>query len=149
MAGLWAPIPILDMSCFISSDEAGTLSRKTASSIPAAIKAVETVDTGLGKIAKAIESMGGALLVTADHGNAEMMVDPATGAPHTAHTLNPVPVLIANAPEWVTGLRNGRLSDIAPTVLALLGLPQPEAMTGRSLIVAERAVRAAGARASA
>ncbi|MBX6322089.1 MAG: 2,3-bisphosphoglycerate-independent phosphoglycerate mutase [Rhodospirillaceae bacterium] len=117
--------------------------------LEAAIRAVEAVDACLGRLEEAVRRAGGALIITADHGNAEMMVDPVTGAPHTAHTLNPVPVLVVNAPAWVMGLRNGRLSDIAPTVLALLGLPQPEAMTGRSLIVAERAVQAAGARASA
>src|SRR4029079_17946319 len=66
-------------------------------SLPAAIKAVETVDTGLGKIANAIQRQGGALLVTADHGNCEMMRDPVTGGPHTAHTLNPVPIVLLGA----------------------------------------------------
>jgi len=102
-------------------------------SIPAAIKAVETVDTGLGKIANAIESMGGALLVTADHGNAEMMVDPATGGPHTAHTLNPVPLILMGAGNRVV-VKEGRLADIAPTLLELMGLPKPAEMTGTSLM---------------
>ena len=102
-------------------------------SIPAAIKAVETVDTGLGKIANAIESMGGALLVTADHGNAEMMVDPATGGPHTAHTLNPVPLILMGAGNRVV-VKEGRLADIAPTLLELMGLPKPAEMTGTSLL---------------
>jgi len=102
-------------------------------SIPAAIKAVETVDTGLGKIANAIESMGGALLVTADHGNAEMMVDPATGGPHTAHTLNPVPLILMGAGNRVV-VKEGRLADIAPTLLELMGLPKPAEMTGASLL---------------
>ena len=102
-------------------------------SIPAAIKAVETVDTGLGKIANAIESMGGALLVTADHGNAEMMVDPATGGPHTAHTLNPVPLILMGAGNRVV-VKKGRLADIAPTLLELMGLPKPAEMTGTSLM---------------
>ncbi|MGG5820487.1 2,3-bisphosphoglycerate-independent phosphoglycerate mutase [Falsiroseomonas sp. HW251] len=102
-------------------------------SLPAAIKAVETVDAGLGRIAEAITAMGGRLLVTADHGNAELMRDPVTGGPHTAHTTNPVPVLLHNAPAGTT-LHDGRLADIAPTLLALLGLPQPPAMTGQSLL---------------
>jgi len=102
-------------------------------SLPAAIKACEAVDAGLGRIAGAISEAGGALLVTADHGNAELMRDPATGGPHTAHTTNPVPVLLHNAPPGTT-LAEGRLADLAPTLLALLGLAQPAAMTGRSLL---------------
>jgi len=98
----------------------------------AAIKAVEAVDSGLGKAVAAIEETGGTMLVCADHGNCETMIDPETGDPHTAHTLNKVPVwLIGSA---ATGLRDGRLADVAPTVLALLGIAQPGAMTGRSLI---------------
>ena len=102
-------------------------------SIPAAVKAVEAVDTGLGKIARAIEQMGGALLVTADHGNAEMMVDPETGGPHTAHTLNPVPVILMGAGNRLV-VREGRLADIAPTLLELMELPKPAEMTGTSLL---------------
>ena len=101
--------------------------------LAAAIKAVETVDAGLGAIADAVLAQGGALLVTADHGNCEMMRDPQTGGPHTAHTLNPVPVLLAGAAAG-TRLRDGILADLAPTLLALLGMAQPAAMTGRSLI---------------
>ena len=100
--------------------------------LSAAILAVEAVDDGLGAIADAVAARGGALLVTADHGNAELMRDPVTGGPHTAHTTNVVPVLLAGRPG--VGLREGRLADVAPTLLALLGLQQPEAMTGRSLI---------------
>jgi 2,3-bisphosphoglycerate-independent phosphoglycerate mutase len=109
--------------------------------VAAAINAVEAVDHCLGRLADAVRRAGGVLLITADHGNAEMMRDPATGQPHTAHTLNPVPVLLVNAPPGVTGLHDGRLADIAPTLLALLGLRQPAAMTGRPLLVraAERA----------
>jgi 2,3-bisphosphoglycerate-independent phosphoglycerate mutase len=101
-------------------------------SLPAAIRAVETVDACLGRIAAAVQSQGGALLVTADHGNAEMMRDPATGGPHTAHTTNKVPVLLQGGPA--TSLDDGRLADVAPTLLALMGLPQPAEMTGRSLL---------------
>jgi 2,3-bisphosphoglycerate-independent phosphoglycerate mutase len=102
--------------------------------LAAAIKAVEAVDTGLGAIADAVAAPGGALLVTPEHGNCELMKDPKTGGPHTAHTLNQVPVLLAGAPG-VTGLHDGRLADIAPTLLALLGLPKPAVMTGQSLLV--------------
>lgn len=102
-------------------------------SLPAAIRAVETVDAGLGRIAEAVRRQGGALLVTADHGNCEMMRDPETGGPHTAHTTNPVPVLLMGGPPG-TALADGRLADVAPTLLALMGLPQPAAMTGRSLL---------------
>ncbi|MCU0985766.1 MAG: 2,3-bisphosphoglycerate-independent phosphoglycerate mutase [Acetobacteraceae bacterium] len=102
-------------------------------SLAAATKAVEAVDAGLGAIAAAIAEAGGALLVTADHGNAELMRDPVTGGPHTAHTLNPVPVILCGGPEGAT-LRDGRLADVAPTLLSLLGLPKPAAMTGESLL---------------
>ncbi len=102
-------------------------------SLPAAIAACEAVDTGLGAIMAAMRAAGGALLVTADHGNAELMRDPATGGPHTAHTLNRVPVMLQGAPPGAT-LVDGRLADVAPTLLALLGLPQPAAMTGQSLL---------------
>ncbi len=102
-------------------------------SLAAATKAVEAVDSGLGRIAAAIAEVGGALLVTADHGNAELMRDPATGGPHTAHTLNPVPVILCGGPAGA-GLRDGRLADVAPTLLRLLGLPKPAAMTGESLV---------------
>jgi 2,3-bisphosphoglycerate-independent phosphoglycerate mutase len=109
--------------------------------IAAAVKAVEAVDRCLGRLADAVARAGGTLLITADHGNAEMMRDPETGQPHTAHTLNPVPILLVNPPPGVTGISDGRLADIAPTLLALLGLRQPAAMTGRPLLLraAERA----------
>jgi len=102
--------------------------------LSAAIKAVETVDEQLGKVMAALEEVGGAMIVTADHGNCEMMVDPVTGGPHTAHTTNPVPVVMFGGPEGVT-LRDGLLSDLAPTLLELMHLEQPEEMTGKSLIV--------------
>lgn len=73
------------------------------------------------------------MIVTADHGNCEMMIDLETGGPHTAHTLNPVPVVVTGGPAGAT-LRSGRLADLAPTVLALMGLPQPAEMTGMSLL---------------
>ena len=101
-------------------------------SLPAAIKAVETVDAGLGRIAEAIAEAGGALLVTADHGNCELMRDPVTGGPHTAHTTNPVPSAARRAAT--RALADGRLADIAPTLLELMDLPQPNEMTGASLL---------------
>ncbi len=105
-------------------------------SLPAAIKAVETVDAGLGRIADAIAKSGGALLVTADHGNCEMMRDPQTGGPHTAHTTNPVPVLLLGARNRALNAE-GRLADIAPTLLELMELPKPKEMTGASLLRAD------------
>jgi 2,3-bisphosphoglycerate-independent phosphoglycerate mutase len=105
-------------------------------SLPAAIKAVETVDAGLGRIAQAIEKSGGALLVTADHGNCEMMRDPQTGGPHTAHTTNPVPLLLVGARNRALAAE-GRLADIAPTLLELMELPKPKEMTGASLLRAD------------
>jgi 2,3-bisphosphoglycerate-independent phosphoglycerate mutase len=103
-------------------------------SLPAAIKAVETVDTGLGRIVEAIRQAGGALLVTADHGNCEMMRDPVTGGPHTAHTTGPVPILVFGVGGSAAALRDGRLADIAPTLLQLMGLPKPSEMSGGSLL---------------
>jgi 2,3-bisphosphoglycerate-independent phosphoglycerate mutase len=100
--------------------------------LKAAIKAVETVDTGLGRIVEAIQKAGGALLVTADHGNCETMRDPETGEPHTAHTTNPVPLLLVGGED--VSLKEGRLSDLAPTMLALMDLPQPAEMGGKSLL---------------
>ncbi len=100
--------------------------------LAAAIKAVEAVDAGLGAIAEAIADRGGALLVTADHGNCELMRDPDTGAPHTAHTTNPVPVFLAGGPPGIS-LHDGVLADLAPTLLKLMDLPQPQAMTGTAL----------------
>ncbi len=102
--------------------------------LAAAVKAVETIDHCLGRLAAALTRVGGAMLVTADHGNAELMRDPATGQPHTAHTTNPVPLVLVNPPPGVTGLGDGKLADIAPTLLALLGIERPRAMTGRSLL---------------
>jgi len=101
--------------------------------LDAAIKACEAVDAGLGKVLAAVGKAGGAMIVTADHGNCETMVDPDTGGPHTAHTTNLVPVVLFGGPEGAT-LADGRLADLAPTLLALMGLPQPDEMTGQSLI---------------
>ncbi len=102
--------------------------------LEAAIRAVEEVDRDLGAVLEAVAETGGAILVTADHGNCEMMVDPVTGGPHTAHTLNPVPVVLVGGPEGAT-LRDGRLADLAPTLLDLMGIAPPPEMNGRSLIV--------------
>jgi 2,3-bisphosphoglycerate-independent phosphoglycerate mutase len=101
-------------------------------SLAAAVTAVETVDACLGRVVDAVTKQGGALLVTADHGNCEMMRDPETGEPHTAHTLNPVPAILVGRAG--TSLADGRLADVAPTLLDLMGLDQPAEMTGRSLI---------------
>ena len=101
-------------------------------SLPAAIKAVETVDTGLGRIVEALNKAGGALLVTADHGNCEMMRDPETGGVHTSHTTNPVPVIVMGS--GAKSLAEGRLADLAPTMLEIMGLPKPAEMTGMSLL---------------
>ncbi|WP_263381720.1 2,3-bisphosphoglycerate-independent phosphoglycerate mutase [Granulicella arctica] len=99
------------------------------------IRAVETVDTQLGRIYQAIRQRGGSLLVTADHGNAEMLIDPATGGPHTAHTTNPVPFLLVSDQGGAVR-EGGSLRDISPTVLGLLGLDLPREMTGGDLRVA-------------
>ena len=101
-------------------------------SLAAAVKAVETVDACLGRVVEAVTAQGGALLVTADHGNCETMRDPETGEPHTAHTLNPVPVALVGVDG--VSLADGRLADVAPTLLDLMGLAQPPEMTGTSLI---------------
>ena len=101
--------------------------------LQAAIKACEAVDAGLGQVIEAVTKAGGAMIVTADHGNCEMMVDPVTGGPHTAHTTNLVPVILVGGPEGAT-LRDGRLADLSPTLLGLMGLDTPPQMTGKSLL---------------
>jgi len=98
--------------------------------IPAAVKAVEAVDACLGDVVAAVEARGGACIVTADHGNCDHMLEP-DGSPNTAHSLNPVPLIVT---QEGLELHEGILADVAPTALELLGIPQPEAMTGRSLI---------------
>jgi len=104
--------------------------------LDAAISAVEVVDEGIGRIVDAALAKGGAVIITADHGNCELMKDPETGQPHTAHTLNPVPLLYVNdADRGATVRSGGRICDVAPTMLELMGLPVPAAMTGKNLLV--------------
>jgi 2,3-bisphosphoglycerate-independent phosphoglycerate mutase len=101
--------------------------------LPAAVRAVETVDQCLARLLASAEKAGASVLITADHGNCEMMIDPATGGPHTAHTVNPVPFLL-KAADFRGALRGGgSLRDVGPTVLGLLGLEPPAVMTGRDL----------------
>lgn len=100
--------------------------------LEAVIKAVETVDEGIGRIYEAVKAQGGALILTADHGNADQLWDDSTNGPHTAHTLNPVPFVVCNAGDIT--LQPGRLADIAPTMLSLLGEEQPDEMGGECLI---------------
>jgi len=102
--------------------------------LPATIRAIETLDACLARLAEAVRARGGVLAITADHGNAEQMKDPVTGQPHTAHTTNPVPLVVLADGMEKLALAEGLLADVAPTVLALVGLPQPAAMTGRSLV---------------
>ena len=102
----------------------------------AAIKAVEAVDACLGRLMEAVKKAGGVLFVTADHGNAEQMFDAASGQKHTQHTLNRVPALLFNAPAAVRSLADGKLADVAPTLLELIGVPQPAEMTGKSMLSA-------------
>jgi 2,3-bisphosphoglycerate-independent phosphoglycerate mutase len=112
------------------------------------VKAVRAVDEALGRVEAAVRARGGAMLVTADHGNAETMRDQLSGQAHTAHTMNLVPVLLCGAERAWRGatLRDGKLADVAPTLLELLGLPQPKEMTGRSLIKPKDKARAAAER---
>lgn len=102
--------------------------------LQAAMQACEAVDEGVGKALEALESVGGAMILTADHGNCETMVDPETGGPHTAHTLNPVPVVLIGGPAGASLRAGGRLGDLAPSLLTLMNLPIPDEMTGESLI---------------
>jgi 2,3-bisphosphoglycerate-independent phosphoglycerate mutase len=103
-----------------------------------AIRAVEAVDDGVGQVAAAVARQGGLMFITADHGNCEMMKDPETGGPHTAHTLNRVPAILVGGPAGVT-LADGCLADVAPTLLDLMGMAQPPEMTGVSLAVRDTA----------
>jgi len=102
--------------------------------LEAAKAAVETIDQSLGLLESAIYEAGGVLLVTADHGNCEQMVDEDSGQPFTQHTLNDVPLILLNPPAGIKSLYDGRLCDVAPTLLDLMGLDQPEEMTGISLL---------------
>ena len=102
----------------------------------AAVKAVEAVDECVGRVTEAIREMDGVLLLTADHGNAEQMRDPATGQAHTAHTNLPVP-LIYVGDKNVKAVEGGKLSDIAPTMLSLMGMEIPQEMTGKPLFIVE------------
>ena len=101
----------------------------------AALKAVAAVDDCLGKVEKAIKDVGGVMIVTADHGNAEKMVDEKTGEPYTAHTVGKVPAILVNDQSGVCRLNDGILADLAPTMLDLMGIEQPKEMTGHSLLV--------------
>ena len=103
--------------------------------IPAAISAVEAVDACVGSAVEAVKKVDGALFICADHGNAEKMIDYETGNPHTAHTTNPVPFILVNYDDSYTLREGGCLADIAPTLLQILELPQPEEMTGKSLLI--------------
>lgn len=114
--------------------------------LDAAVKAVETVDACLGEVYNAVRAKGGVMMITADHGNAELMVDPKTGGPHTAHTTNPVPfVLVSEKAKSVKLREGGALADVAPTLLGILGERQPKEMDGRDL----RATKSAAPPASA
>jgi 2,3-bisphosphoglycerate-independent phosphoglycerate mutase len=103
------------------------------------VKAVETVDACLARIETVARTKGGAILITADHGNAEMMIDPTTGGPHTAHTTNPVPfIMVAENGKQFTLRPNGSLRDISPTMLGMLGIDEPQEMTGKDLRLAKK-----------
>ena len=102
--------------------------------LEAAVKAVEAVDAGLGRIYQALRTRNGAWIITADHGNAETMIDPVTGGPHTYHTTNPVPFILVSGQDHIALRSGGALQDVAPTVIALMGAERPKEMTGRDLI---------------
>ena len=102
-------------------------------SLEAAIKAIEAIDECVGKVIEIAKEKKAVILITADHGNAEQMIDYKTGEPHTAHTTNPVPLILFGM-DNVT-LKSGKLADLAPTMLDIMGLEKPEEMTGESLIV--------------
>ena len=103
-------------------------------SLPAAIKAVEAVDECVGKVVEAMLAHEGTMLITADHGNCEQMIDYKTGDPHTAHTTNPVPLILVTKNEKLK-IKEGKLADLAPTMLDILGIEKPEEMTGESILV--------------
>ena len=103
--------------------------------LEAAVIAAETVDACVGRILDQVEQMGGSAIITADHGNLEQMYDPTTNGPHTAHTCNPVPLIVIDEEFKGCKLRNGRLADVIPTALHIMGLEKPDEMTGESLII--------------
>ncbi len=103
--------------------------------LAAAIKAAEIIDACLGRLEVALKNSGGSMLICADHGNLEMMKDPETLEPHTQHTVGVVPAVLVNGPAGIERLRDGRLADIAPTLLELMNLEKPAEMTGTSLLV--------------
>jgi 2,3-bisphosphoglycerate-independent phosphoglycerate mutase len=113
--------------------------------LAAAVKAAETIDACLARLEVALKKAGGAMIVSADHGNLEMMRDPKTHEPHTQHTTGPVDVVLVNGPADIDKLSDGRLADLAPTMLALLGLAQPQEMTGHTLLHHAAQPRAASA----
>ena len=100
---------------------------------PATVRAVETLDACVGRIVQAVQDIGGWAIITADHGNAEQMFDPTTNGPHTAHTLNPVPFILCDSTFRGTLRQGGALCDVAPTMLGILGVEAPAAMTGKDL----------------
>ena len=102
-------------------------------SLEAAIKAVETIDTCVGKVVEAVNEQNGVLIITADHGNCEQMIDYKTGEPQTAHTTNPVPLILVGMDN--AKLKEGKLADLAPTMLDIMGLDKPTEMTGESIIL--------------
>ncbi len=102
-------------------------------SLEAAIKAIETIDEALGRVLEAINEVNGVLLITADHGNSEQMIDYKTGEPHTAHTTNPVPLILVGMEN--VQLKEGKLADLAPTMLDIMNLEKPKEMTGESLLI--------------
>jgi 2,3-bisphosphoglycerate-independent phosphoglycerate mutase len=106
--------------------------------LEATIKAVEAVDAGLAQIYQTLKSRGGVWLITADHGNAETMIDAATGGPHTYHTTNPVPLILVSDNDELQLKPGGSLRDLAPTILAALDQPRPADMTGKDLRVTKR-----------
>ena len=102
--------------------------------LKAAIKAVETVDRCIGRLVNELKKVGGLMFLTSDHGNCEVMLDHQTGGPHTSHTTNLVPTLLVNACPDEYELKSGKLADVAPTLLELLGLSAPKSMSGKSLL---------------
>ena len=103
--------------------------------LSAAIKAVETVDTCVGRVVDALLAVNGQMFICADHGNSDQMIDYETGQPFTAHTTNPVPFILVNYTDGVGLREGGKLADIAPTLLEMMGLPKPAEMTGTSLLI--------------